>query len=233
VSAGEAPPAGRHRADDLDLASTADREQVVGAFTITDNRATVTTGTAATADPADDSIHAERVSLPLLTASRMERILSGDVASVGREIGAVLPSWWIEEREWLLRLRLKQVQEHPAAEPWLIRAIVPHAPEPVTAGLINFHGPPDELGFAEVGYELRPEFRGQGYAIAAVRAYFDWAAATHGVHRFRAGIAPGNTRSINLVTKLGMTKAGAQWDADDGLELLYTVEGWAPGREPA
>ena len=32
--------------------------------------------------------------------------------------------------------------------------------------------------------------------------------------------------SINLVTKLGMTKAGAQWDADDGLELLYTVEGW-------
>jgi hypothetical protein len=28
------------------------------------------------------------------------------------------------------------------------------------------------------------------------------------------------------VTKLGMRKTGAQWDADDGLELLYTVEGW-------
>jgi RimJ/RimL family protein N-acetyltransferase len=230
VSAGEAPPAGRHPADDLDLASSAEREQVVGAFLPPYNRATVTTVPTRTAGSArsDDPIWADRVSLPLLTASRMQRMLSGDVASVEGEIGATLPAWWIEEREWLLRLRLKQVQDHPAAEPWLIRPIVPHAAEPVAAGLINFHGPPDERGFVEVGYELQPEFRGQGYAIAAVRAYFDWAAATHGIRRFRAGIVPGNERSINLVTKLGMTKAGAQWDADDGLELLYTVEGWEP-----
>lgn len=174
----------------------------------------------------DATIRAERLSLPLLTASRMERMLTGDVPSVEEEIGAALPKWWIEEREWLLRLRLKQVQEQPAAEPWLLRAIVPHAAEPITAGLINFHGPPDDRGFVEVGYELRPEFRGRGYAIDAVRAYFDWAAATHGVRRFRAGIVPGNERSINLVTKIGMTKAGAQWDEDDGLELLFTVEGW-------
>jgi RimJ/RimL family protein N-acetyltransferase len=98
--------------------------------------------------------------------------------------------------------------------------------EPVSAGLVNFHGPPDERGFVEVGYELRPEYRGRGYAIDAVRAVFDWAAATRGVRRFRAGIAPGNERSINLVTKLGMRQAGAQWDADDGLELLYTIDGW-------
>jgi RimJ/RimL family protein N-acetyltransferase len=224
VSAGEAPPAGRHRADDLDFASTKDDEQVVGAFAFAPyNRATVPHG------PTDDTIRAERLALPLLTANRMERMLAGDVASVEAEIGAALPGWWIEEREWLLRLRLKQVQEHPAAEPWLLRPIVPHAAKPLSAGLINFHGPPDERGFVEVGYELRPEFRGQGYAIAAVRAYFDWAAAQHGVRRFRAGIAPGNERSINLVTKIGMTKAGAQWDADDGLELLYTVEGWGTG----
>jgi RimJ/RimL family protein N-acetyltransferase len=228
VSAGEAPPAGRHRADDLDLASTTDNEQVVGASTPHPyNRATVPDAPPDAAPHAqqDDTIRAERLSLPLLTASRMERMLSGDVASVESEIGAALPGWWIEEREWLLRLRLKQVQEQPGAEPWLIRPIVPHASEPISAGLINFHGLPDERGFAEVGYELRPEFRGRGYAIDAVRAYFDWAAA-HGVHRFRAGIAPGNERSINLVTKIGMRKAGAQWDADDGLELLYTVEGW-------
>jgi hypothetical protein len=41
VSAGEAPPTGRHRADDLDLASRAEREQVVGVFLRPYNRATV------------------------------------------------------------------------------------------------------------------------------------------------------------------------------------------------
>jgi RimJ/RimL family protein N-acetyltransferase len=176
---------------------------------------------------ADDVIRAERLSLPLLTASRMERMLTGDLESVGTEVGARLPAWWLaDHREWLLRLRLKQVQEHPESEPWLLRAIVPHGDGPVAIGLINFHGPPDDQGFAEVGYELQPEFRGRGFAIDAVRAYFEWAAREHGVSRFRAGIAPANERSINLVTKLGMRKTGAQWDADDGLELLYTVEGW-------
>jgi RimJ/RimL family protein N-acetyltransferase len=226
VSAGEAPPTGRHRADDLDLASRAEREQVVGAL--------LRPAQSRDRDPAvtdvsparpDDTIRAERVSLPLLTASRMERMLGGDVAAVEAELGITLPSWWLVEREWLLRLRLKQILEHPEAEPWLIRAIVP-LDEPISAGLVNFHGPPDDRGFVEVGYELRPEYRGRGYAIDAVRAVFDWAAANHGVRRFRAGIAPGNERSINLVTKLGLRRAGAQWDADDGLELLYTVDGW-------
>jgi RimJ/RimL family protein N-acetyltransferase len=220
VSAGPSPPAGRHRADDLGLVSSQDGERVVGALPHSYNRVTVPDA------PSDDTIRTARLALPLLTASRMERLLSGDVTAVEAEVGAVLPEWWIDEREWLLRLRLKQVRDDPSAEPWLIRPIVPHAAEPVSAGLINFHGPPDDRGFVEVGYELRPEFRGHGYAIEAVRAYFDWATATHGVRRFRAGIVPGNERSINLVAKIGMTRTGAQWDDDDGLELLYTVEGW-------
>jgi RimJ/RimL family protein N-acetyltransferase len=175
-----------------------------------------------------DPIVSGRLTLPLLTASRLERMLAGDFASVEAEIGARLPGWWIEDRDWLLRVRLRQVQGDPASEPWLLRPIVPRSDEPEAIGLINFHGPPDDRGFAEVGYELRPESRGQGYAIEAVRALFDWA-ATQGVSRFRAGIAPDNARSINLVTKLGMTHVGAQWDEDDGLELLYTVEGWSEG----
>ena len=98
--------------------------------------------------------------------------------------------------------------------------------DPEAIGLINFHGPPDDRAFVEVGYELRPAARGQGYAVEAVRALFDWAAATHGVTRFRAGIAPDNDRSMNLVTKLGMRRVGAQWDEPNGLEVIWTVEGW-------
>lgn len=173
-----------------------------------------------------DAIVSSRLVLPLLTAARMERLVSGDVASVEADIGLELPPAWLADADRLLRLRLDQVRAHPQDEPWLIRPIAVRTP-PVTAiGIINFHGAPDERGFAEVGYGLQPAHRGEGYAIEAVRAVLDWAAHEHGVHRFRASIAPTNERSINLVTKLGMHPVGAQWDEDDGLELLYTVEQW-------
>jgi RimJ/RimL family protein N-acetyltransferase len=178
-------------------------------------------------DPAPpDAITSERLYLPLLTASRMERVLAGDVSSVADEIGVLLPPWWLTDADRLLRYRLGQIQAHPEAEPWLIRPIAIRSDPHKAVGITNFHGPQDERGFAEIGYSLHPEFRGRGYAIEAVRAMFGWAAANHGVSRFRASIAPDNDRSINLVAKLGMTRVGAQWDEDDGLELIYTVDGW-------
>lgn len=175
-----------------------------------------------------DVIVSERLVMPLMTASRMERILAGDVASVGDEIGLALPKWWVSDSGRHLRFRLGQVQAHPDAEPWLIRPIATRTDPAQVIGITNFHGPPDDRGFAEIGYSLQPEYRGQGYAIEAVRALFDWA-AEHGVTRFRASISPGNDRSLNLVTKLGMTRVGSQWDEEDGLELIYAVEGWGRG----
>ena len=168
--------------------------------------------------------------MPLLTASRMERLLAADSASVESEIGAPIPEWWASEVERLMRFRLQQISEMPASEPWLLRPIVlrDSGEGPRVIGYLIFHGLPDDRGFAEVGYGLQLDYRGQGYAIEAVRAMFDWAAREHDVHRFRASISPGNDRSENLVRKLGMAHVGAQWDDDDGLELIYTVDGWEP-----
>lgn len=176
-------------------------------------------------------VRSERLFLPLLTADRLERMLDGDLPGVEREIGARLGGWWVDEMDWLLRVRLRQIREDPGSEPWLLRPIVRADDAPEAIGLINFHGPPDDRAFVEVGYELRPDARGQGYAIEAVGALFDWASATYGISRFRAGIAPDNDRSINLVTKLGMRRVGAAWDDPNGLEMIYTVEGWRPSGE--
>jgi RimJ/RimL family protein N-acetyltransferase len=221
VSAGEeSPPPGRHRPDDLDSAPAKEGVQVVErpvhpAAWLVHCRLVP-----------PDVVRSERLVLPLLTANRLERMLGGDLAGVEREVGARLGAWWVDEMDWLLRVRLKQIDEDPSTEPWLLRPIVRAGDDPEAIGLINFHGPPDDRAFVEVGYELRPAARGQGYAIEAVRAMFDWAAATHGITRFRAGIAPDNDRSINLVTKLGLRRVGAAWDDPNGLEMIYTVEGW-------
>lgn len=172
-----------------------------------------------------DVVISERLTLPLLTADLLERYLAGEVAAVESALGIRLPPWLTAD-EWLMRVRLQQIREDPSAEPWLLRPIALPAPDSVAIGLFNFHGPPDDLGYAEVGYGLQPEFRGLGYAVEAVRAMLDWAATAYDVRRFRAAIAPDNARSQNLVTKLGMTRSGAQWDELDGLELLYTVREW-------
>jgi RimJ/RimL family protein N-acetyltransferase len=112
------------------------------------------------------------------------------------------------------------VTEHPDHAPWLFRAVV--LKEPRTAiGHVNFHGPPDDRGVAEIGYSLLPAFRGQGYAIEAVRAMFDWARREHGVRRFRASVSPDNERSQHLIGKLGFVRIGEQWDEEDGLEWVF------------
>ncbi|MGW6396317.1 GNAT family N-acetyltransferase [Streptomyces sp. NPDC055103] len=45
----------------------------------------------------------------------------------------------------------------------------------VAVGGIGFHGPPDELGVATVGYGLAPGERGKGYASEALRALLELA----------------------------------------------------------
>ena len=173
----------------------------------------------------EDVIRSERLELPLLSLSQLERLAAGDGESVAVEIGAALPPALLGEVRWLAAMRAQQLRLHPSDGPWLLRPIVRIDPDGARTGIgyLNFHAGPDEDGRVEVGYTLVPAARGQGFAIEAVRAAFDWATRVHGVHKFRAAVAPDNERSRNLITKLGFRQTGEQWDEIDGLELVYEL----------
>jgi ribosomal-protein-alanine N-acetyltransferase len=175
---------------------------------------------------ADETIRSERLDLPLLSLDQLDRVAAGDGASVGAELGAILPIPWLEEIRWLAGMRAQQLRLRPADAPWLLRPILLRTTEgaPRAIGYLNFHTGPDERGMVEVGYTLLPEARGQGYAIEAVRAAFDWATSVHGIHLFRASVTPDNERSLNLINKLGFRQTSEQWDAEDGLELVFELE---------
>jgi RimJ/RimL family protein N-acetyltransferase len=175
---------------------------------------------------ADEAMRSERLDLPLLSLDQLDRLAAGDGASVGAELGAILPIPWLDEVRWLAGMRAQQLRLRPADAPWLLRAILLRMTEapPRAIGYLNFHAGPDERGMVEVGYTLLPEARGQGYAIEAVRAAFDWATSVHGIHRFRASVTPDNERSLNLINKIGFRQTGEQWDAEDGLELVFELE---------
>ncbi|WP_086724004.1 GNAT family N-acetyltransferase [Streptomyces carpinensis] len=85
-------------------------------------------------------------------------------------------------------------------------------------GGMGFHGPPDEEGRAEVGYDLAEPARGRGYATEALRALSAWALAREDVRRLYARIDRDNGPSQRVVTRAGFTQVG-----DDGEELTYEL----------
>lgn len=74
-------------------------------------------------------------------------------------------------------------------------------------GGIGFHRPPEGDGHVEIGYDLTPDARGQGYATEAVRALTEWALSRDGVHTVVAHTDPDNTASQRVLERAGFTRA--------------------------
>jgi RimJ/RimL family protein N-acetyltransferase len=86
-----------------------------------------------------------------------------------------------------------------------------------------------ELGQAELGYRLGPDFWGQGYAAEAAQALVGFGFATLGLHRIYALCHPDNTGSRRVMEKIGMRYEGylrQDWRYRDGTwrdSLLYAI----------
>ena len=61
---------------------------------------------------------------------------------------------------------------------------------------------------AEVGYVLNPEYWGKGYATEAVKAVVKFGFETIGVVRIEAKYMEGNTASLRVMEKVGMSYEG-------------------------
>jgi RimJ/RimL family protein N-acetyltransferase len=166
------------------------------------------------------------VSIP---ATLMRELVAGRNAPTERRLRVRLP----EDFELRAHVRLRPIYKDPHARPWLLRFIVLRE-ETVPAGgggrstrtvvgLVGFHGPPDEHGRAEVGYEVFAPYRRQGYASEAVAGLLDWAARRHGVRKFLASIASHNEPSMRLAVGLGFHQIGAQVDEEGSVDFIYEL----------
>lgn len=90
-----------------------------------------------------------------------------------------------------------------------------------------------EDGIYELGFHLRPEHWGQGYATEAARAVIDHAFDTLHARALFAGHHPGNVASRRLLEKLGFRYTHDEFYAPTGLEHpSYLLESPRPPAHP-
>lgn len=75
-------------------------------------------------------------------------------------------------------------------------------------GGIGFKGVPNQQGSVEIGYEIWPLYRRQGYAVEAVNALTDWALTQPGVCRVLAQTEPDNVVSRRVLARCGFQPCG-------------------------
>jgi [ribosomal protein S5]-alanine N-acetyltransferase len=170
---------------------------------------------------ANADVSSEHLNLLPMTLELMEALQRGDRESAQKMTGYLIPADWPEDMESVLRFRIAIARAQPEAWPLLLRAMVLRADPEVVVGRIGFHGPSDDTGMLEIGYEVFPAHRRQGYAREAVIAMFSWAQRDPAVLRFRATVSPDNLASRSLVAGLGFLEVGTQRDEEDGEETIF------------
>ncbi|WP_107071031.1 GNAT family N-acetyltransferase [Streptomyces cyaneogriseus] len=114
---------------------------------------------------------------------------------------------------------VKQYEEGVLRPEWGMFVLV-RREDGLAVGAMGFHGPPDEDGRVEIGYDLVEAARGHGYATEALRALSGWALAREDVTVVCATTEPGNLASQAVLDRAGFTRV-----AGDGEQPAYELRG--------
>jgi RimJ/RimL family protein N-acetyltransferase len=154
-------------------------------------------------------------------------LIRGDRAAAQRTAGHTFPDEFptADELAGFLPIQLKRMEAGPTRRDWMARLMIARDGELI--GHCGFHGPPEVVGRAEIGYTVFVPFRGWGFATEAAKALTEWALA-QGEKRVFASVSPDNGPSLAVIRHLGFAQVGTQEDDVDGLELVFAIERPSP-----
>src|SRR5438309_11780311 len=163
------------------------------------------------------TLRTPRLKLIPFEPAPISRLIEGDRAAAEAALGAVLPQEFptAGDLAGFLPIQLHRMQESPNRRDWMARLVTSHYQE--ISGHCGFHGPPEVIGRAEIGYTVFTPYRGQGFAKEAARALTAWA-LEQGEREVYACVAPNNGPSLAIIRALGFKQIGTQEDEDDGME---------------
>ncbi|MFZ4181203.1 GNAT family N-acetyltransferase [Streptomyces pseudogriseolus] len=82
-------------------------------------------------------------------------------------------------------------------------------------------------GTCELGCWLEPAGTGRGLVTRAMRPLIDWAVEERGIHRLEWVAAAGNTASVAVARRLGMTRDGVRREAHLHDGVRHDLEVWS------
>ncbi len=136
----------------------------------------------------------------------------------GEMFGSPVPDGWPEFPEAVDNTLEHLRTADDVDRPWSMQFFLDDASGRLL-GSGGFAGPPSDRT-VEIGYEIAPEFRGQGYGSAAARALVDRAVASGNVDHVLAHTLPGPNPSTGVLVSLGFDhthdledpEVGAVWE---------------------
>jgi RimJ/RimL family protein N-acetyltransferase len=171
-------------------------------------------------DPA--AVDTPRLLLEPLRPETIDALLTRDRAAVVQAQGRALPDeFFAPEDDTFLKIQLGRMTARPSGRGWCARVIV-RREDGAVVGHCGFHGPPEDVGRAEIGYTVLSPYRRQGYAVEAAQGLIDWA-RTEGQGVVFASVAPDNVASLAVVDRLGFRRTGVQTDEIDGEEEVFAL----------
>jgi RimJ/RimL family protein N-acetyltransferase len=191
----------------------------------------VPVGGAAPEDPSDQDydattmdplapIHTERLRLDLIRTETFEYLLAGQVAAAETVQGCALSEAFLASvDDHFLQIQLDRITARPDGRGWCGR-VMHRSDDGTVIGHCGFHGPPVDVGRAEVGYTVLSPFRRRGYASEALAGLVAFARAM-GETEVVASISPDNVASLAVVARLGFERTGTQIDDIDGEEWVF------------
>ncbi|WDL97883.1 GNAT family N-acetyltransferase [Alicyclobacillus sp. ALC3] len=122
-------------------------------------------------------------------------------------------------REYVLPTTLKELDRDAGVGQW--SGMIVHVADAIVIGSMGFKSPPDELGMVEIGYDIVPIYRGNGYATEMAWAMIEWAFHQPNVSRVTAECLANNKPSVRVLEKVGMKQVSRSKD------MIY----WASNRQ--
>jgi ribosomal-protein-alanine N-acetyltransferase len=147
-------------------------------------------------------LETQRLKLLPFTLELKKATLS-ERARLPEMLGVAIPDDWpgadmLEALPFFIEI----MQQDPLGLVW--DGIIIHKADQTAIGCMGFHGPPDQAGRVEIGYNIIPAYEGRGYATEMARRVIDWAFQTPGIRVISAECLDENIGSIRVLEKVGM-----------------------------
>ena len=135
----------------------------------------------------------------------LKKAAMNDRARLVEMLGVYVPEHWPEpDLVEALPVFVEKMEKAPSEPVWDWIAI--HRLDQAVIGGIGFMGGPDKDGVVEVGYDIIPEYRKQGYATEMARSLIAWAFQETDIKVVTASCHDDNIGSIKVLENVGMRR---------------------------